>query len=142
MVSFLGSLVSESKDFCEETRWIREKVLCLLFGRKMKFSVWKSFVQDLLVQQGIDDAFAKQILHLCRLGNGYPSRRRRVLLGLSLQPKSCITTWRRQIPVCCWRFTSSVCFKVSYQQILFEVELYQLMKEEHAIMQDHISTFN
>ena len=30
-----------------------------LFDRKMNFSVWRSTVEDLLVQQGIDDALEK-----------------------------------------------------------------------------------
>ena len=113
-----------------------------LFDGKMNFSVWKSFVEDLLVQQRIDDALERKKEISMDEGKWVAMRKKVVnTIWLAIASKINYSYLMETDPSMFFEKLFSVYASKSLtNKFCLRWELYQVMKEDDTSMQSHINT--
>ena len=116
----------------------------LFFDGKMNFSVWRSTVEDLLVQQGIDDALEKSKPTTMDEGKWMAMKEKAMsTIRLAIAPQIKYNYLMETYPSVLWEKLQAVYASKSLTNKLCLIwELYQLMKEDDTSIQDHFDTFN
>ena len=115
-----------------------------LFDGKINFSVWMSSVEDLLVQQGIDNALEKSKPTTMDEGKWVAVKMKAVsTIRLAIAPEIKYNYLMETDPgVLLEKPQKMYVSKSLTNKLCLRWELYQLMKEDDTSMQDHINTLN
>ena len=113
-----------------------------LFDGKMNFSVWRSTVKDLLVQLSIHDALEKSKPTTMDEGKWVAMKKKAVsTIRLAIAPEIKYNYLMKTDPsVLLEKLQAVYVSKSITNKLCLRWELYQLMKKEDTIMQDHINT--
>ena len=115
-----------------------------LFNRKMNFLVWRSTVEDLLVQQRIDDALEKSKPIKMDKRKWVAMKKKSVsTIRLAIAPEIKHNYLMETDPgVLLEKLQKVYASKPLTNKLCLRWELYLLMKEDDTSMQDHINMFN
>ena len=115
-----------------------------LFDGKIDFAIWKSFVKNYLVQQGIDDSLLKERPNYIEEAKWAQMRKKAVsTIRLAIAPKIKYHYLKETDPgELLEKLHTAYASKSLTNKLCLRWELYQLMKDEDITMQNHINTFN
>ena len=115
-----------------------------LFNGKMNFSVRRSSVEDLLVQQGIDDALERTKPTSMYEVKWAAMRKKAVcIIRLAIAPEIKYNNIKETDPdVLLEKLQALNASKSLTNKLCLRWELYKLMKEDDKSMQDHINIYN
>ena len=114
-----------------------------LFDGRMNFSVWRSTVEDLLVQQGIHNALEiSKPTSMDKEKRVAMKKKAASTIRLAIAPKIKYNYLKETDPGMFFEKLQAVYASKSLtNKLCLRWELYQLMKEDDTSMQHHINTF-
>lgn len=115
-----------------------------LFDGKMNFTIWQSTIQDLLVQQGLDQALEEEKPATMNASEWSKIQRKAVsTIRLALAPEIKYNVLKETTPKALWEKLESIYASKSLtNRLCLKMELYQLKMEMGGNLHDHINAFN
>ncbi|GJY58466.1 hypothetical protein Tco_0458358 [Tanacetum coccineum] len=120
------------------------KFSILMFDGKMDFTVWKMTIEDVLVQQGIDEALEEKQPNEIK-DDVWKTMQKKAssTIRLALAPEIKYSVLKEKTPNDIWDKLMNIYASKSLTHILFlKMELYSLKLEEGSNLHDHINSFN
>ncbi|GJU39151.1 retrovirus-related pol polyprotein from transposon TNT 1-94 [Tanacetum coccineum] len=120
------------------------KFSILMFDGKMDFTVWKMTIEDVLVQQGIDEALEeKQPAEMKDDVWKTMQKKASSTIRLALAPEIKYSVLKEKTPKDIWdKLTNIYASKSLTHRLFLKMELYSLKLEEGSNLHDHINSFN
>ncbi|GKC92246.1 hypothetical protein Tco_1157688, partial [Tanacetum coccineum] len=120
------------------------KFSILIFDGKMDFTVWKMTIEDVLVQQGIDEALEeKQPAEMKDDVWKTMQKKASSTIRLALAPEIKYSVLKEKTPKDIWdKLTNIYASKSLTHRLFLKMELYSLKLEEGSNLHDHINSFN
>jgi len=115
-----------------------------LFDGKINFMIWQSTIQDLLVQQGLDQALEDERLNSLN-ETEWTKIQKRVMstTRLALAPDIKHNLLKETTPKALWEKLENIYASKSLTNCLcLKMELYRLKMEMRGDLHDHINKFN
>ncbi|VFQ59821.1 unnamed protein product [Cuscuta campestris] len=115
-----------------------------LFDGKTNFTLWQSTIQDLLVQQGLDQALEEEKPTSMSEREWSKIQRRAInTIRLALAPEIKFSVLKETTPKALWdKLESIYASKSLTNRLCLKMELYSLKMEEGGNLHDHINMFN
>ncbi|GKC92164.1 retrovirus-related pol polyprotein from transposon TNT 1-94 [Tanacetum coccineum] len=115
-----------------------------IFDGKMDFTVWKMTIEDVLVQQGIDEALEeKQPAEMKDDVWKTMQKKASSTIRLALAPEIKYSVLKEKTPKDIWdKLTNIYASKSLTHRLFLKMELYSLKLEEGSNLHDHINSFN
>jgi len=115
-----------------------------LFDRKINFMIWQSTIQDLLVQQGLDQALEdERPASINEIECTKIQRRAINTIQLALAPEIKHNVLKETAPKALWEKLENIYASKSLtKHLCLKMELYQLKMEMRGDLHDHINKFN
>ena len=115
-----------------------------LLDGKINFMFWQSTIQDLLVQQGLDQALEDEKPDSMSEREWSKIQRKAVsTIRLALAPEIKFSVLKESTPKSLWEKLESIYASKSLtNRLCLKMELYSLKMEEGGNLHDHINSFN
>ncbi|GJU19683.1 retrovirus-related pol polyprotein from transposon TNT 1-94 [Tanacetum coccineum] len=120
------------------------KFLILMFNGKMDFMVWKMTIEDMLLQQGIDEALEEKQPKVMK-DDIWKTMQKKAssTIRLALAPKIKYSVLKEKTPKDIWdKLTNIYASKSLTHRLFLKMELYSLKIGEGSNLHDHINSFN